>query len=82
MKMLPRDLFLKFLEENHLMIVAKSNTFLSSDEYFCMPEDEKQREMLLNDIIDCMNGLFFSYENMAMSLRDIFKRYNAIKRNY
>ena len=78
MDRLAKDLFLQFLKEKNIILVSVEKTKRGGCE-FLLPDSAEQKELLLKDIVDCMNGMYFCADDFVLSMQQVFKRHNLIK---
>lgn len=78
MDRLAKDLFLQFLNEKSIILVSVEKIKSDSRE-FLLPDSAKQKELLLEDIVNCMNGMYFSADDFVLAIQQVFKRHNLVK---
>ena len=78
MDRLAKDLFLQFLKEKNIILVSVEKIKSGSCE-FLLPDSAMQKELLLEDIVDCMNGMYFSADDFVLAIQQVFKRHNLVK---
>ncbi|MBQ9715829.1 MAG: hypothetical protein IJV77_05425 [Clostridia bacterium] len=78
MDILSKDLFLQFLKEKNIILVCIEKTKSGANE-FVLPDGSKQRDLLLKDVLDCMNAMYFSYEDFALAMQQVFAKHSLMK---
>ncbi len=78
MDRLAKDLFLQFLKEKNIILVSVEKIKSDSCE-FVLPNSAEQKELLLEDIVACMNGMYFSADDFVLSMQQVFKRHDLVK---
>lgn len=78
MDRLAKDLFLQFLNKKSIILVSVEKIKSDSRE-FLLPDSAKQKELLLEDIVNCMNGMYFSADDFVLAIQQVFKRHNLVK---
>ena len=78
MDRLAKDLFLQFLNEKSIILVSVEKIKSDSRE-FLLPDSAKQKELLLEDIVNFTNCIYFSAYDFVLAIQQVFKRHNLVK---
>lgn len=75
--MLPDELLRRFFRENGIVLSAVKR---NGGGQYVVPEDEKDRAALLEEIADALNRLYFSSADCVSYIESLFEKNNG-KRN-